>query len=115
MNTGVDDDSWGPIWAFDRKPQQGSHNDSLFPGGHGASFGLVPASSDERSAKVSAEIVIGWELGPNLATLPFLSAVMFSFKLIWKGASLVAQWLRICLAKHETPVHSLVQEDPTMP
>ena len=98
----ADNGSWEPIWAFDLKPQQRSHDDSLFPGGHGASLGLVPASPDEASAKVSTEIIIGWELGPDLATLPFLSAVIFSFKLMWKGASLVAQWLRICLAKQDT-------------
>ena len=28
-------------------------------------------------------------------------------------ASLVVQWLRICLAMQGTPVQSLVQEDPT--
>ena len=29
------------------------------------------------------------------------------------GASLVAQWLGICLSMHETKVQSLAQEDPT--
>ena len=31
----------------------------------------------------------------------------------WRAASLVVQWLRICHAMQETPVPSLVQEDPT--
>ena len=32
-----------------------------------------------------------------------------------KGASLVAQWLRICLPMQGTPVRALVWEDPTCP
>ena len=32
---------------------------------------------------------------------------------ITERASLVVQWLRICLAMQGTPVRSLVQEDPT--
>ena len=61
---------------------------------------------DEASTKVSTEIIISWELGPDLATLPFSSTVIFSLKLIWKGVSLVSQWLRICLGKQETPGRS---------
>ena len=34
-------------------------------------------------------------------------------KKMWQGASLVAQWLRICLAMQETRVRALVWEDPT--
>ena len=30
-----------------------------------------------------------------------------------QGASLVVQWLRICLPTHGTRVRALVQEDPT--
>ena len=30
-----------------------------------------------------------------------------------EGASLVAQWLRICLSMQETQVQALVWEDPT--
>ena len=34
-------------------------------------------------------------------------------KMAWRGASLVAQWLRIRLPMQGTQVRSLVREDPT--
>ena len=37
----------------------------------------------------------------------------FCFQRITRGTSLVAQWLRICLAMQGTRVRALVQEDPT--
>ena len=39
--------------------------------------------------------------------------VQNEFKKKTSGASLVAQWLRICLPMQATRVRSLVQEDPT--
>ena len=39
--------------------------------------------------------------------------LIYLFKKITSGASLMVQWLRICLAMQETPVSSLVWEDPT--
>ena len=38
--------------------------------------------------------------------------LIYLFKKITSGASLMVQWLRICLAMQETPVSSLVWEDP---
>ena len=35
------------------------------------------------------------------------------FKKSYEGASLVAQWLRICLSMQGTRVRALVWEDPT--
>ena len=37
----------------------------------------------------------------------------FHYKNPQEGASLVVQWLRICLPMQETWVRALVQEDPT--
>ena len=39
--------------------------------------------------------------------------VQNEFKKKTSGASLVAQWLRICLPMQATRVRALVQEDPT--
>ena len=38
---------------------------------------------------------------------------MYSRKKFFSGASLVAQWLRICLLMQGTRVRALVWEDPT--
>ena len=38
---------------------------------------------------------------------------MWNLKIIQMGASLVAQWLRICLPMQGTQVRALVWEDPT--
>ena len=48
---------------------------------------------------------IDWEFGIDMYTLLY-------FKLITR-ASLVAQWLRICLSMQGTWLRALVQEDPT--
>ena len=48
----ANNDNCASIWPSDWKSQQGNHNDSLFPGEHGASLGLVPASLDESVGKV---------------------------------------------------------------
>ena len=56
-----------------------------------------------------------WDLpGPGLgAVSPALSPqTNFKYKTI-QGASLVAQWLRICLLMQGTRVRALVREDPT--
>ena len=44
-----------------------------------------------------------WRLPPKNITRPRVS----------KGASLVVQWLGVCLPLQETQDQSLVQEDPT--
>ena len=57
---------------------------------------------------------------PSLTLFFFLSLELSSvapwhcpFKIEWLGASLVAQWLRICLPMQGTGVRALVWEDPT--
>ena len=37
----------------------------------------------------------------------------YAMKKVWRGTSLVAQWLRICLPMRGTQVQALVREDPT--
>ena len=39
--------------------------------------------------------------------------IILNIKIILGGASLVAQWLRVCLAMQRTRVRALVWEDPT--
>ena len=51
--------------------------------------------------------------GPeSLSSMP-CNITSFAFLKIGGGASLVAQWLRICLPMQETRVRALVWEDPT--
>ena len=54
-------------------------------------------------------------LAPLLKNLTFFYLVAFVSlsKISWPGASLVAQWLRICLLMQGTRVRALVWEDPT--
>ena len=49
---------------------------------------------------------INWKIGIDTYTLLYI-------KYITPGASLVAQWLRICLPMQGTRVRALVWEDPT--
>ena len=53
---------------------------------------------------------------PTLSPLPspqFTLQPEWSFLKVYLGASLVAQWLRICLPTQGTRVRALVWEDPT--
>ena len=53
------------------------------------------------------------DLGPNMSVITFnVNELNISIKR-GRGASLVAQWLRICLPMQGTRVRSLVWEDPT--
>ena len=53
-------------------------------------------------------------IGGGLEVFLFISCpfYLFLYKRLW-GASLVAQWLRICLLMQATRVRALVWEDPT--
>ena len=58
-----------------------------------------------RDAILSAFLYFFFKVFKQINTLPFLKA--------HTGASLVAQWLRICLPMQGTRVRALVWEDPT--
>ena len=49
----------------------------------------------------------------NMHKVSKIGTVYFSLKYIYIGASLVVQWLRICLPMQGTRVQALVWEDPT--
>ncbi|KAJ8778855.1 hypothetical protein J1605_013089 [Eschrichtius robustus] len=72
-----------------------------------ADFGLARAKSIP-SQTYSSEVVTLWYRPPDA----LLGATEYSSELdIW--ASLVAQWLRVCLLMQGTRVRALVREDPT--
>ena len=55
----------------------------------------------------------GWPVVRNCVLFSSSLWLPYDIRIPRGGASLVVQWLRICLAIHGTQVRSLVQEDPT--
>ena len=56
---------------------------------------------------------IVYQLYPNRAVKKDSPLQRATVKIKWVRASLVAQWLRVCLPMQETRVRALVWEDPT--
>ena len=107
------------VWAFSSCVERGYS--SLWCTGSSLLWLLMLRSTGSRRAGFSSCAAQVWLLcsmwdlpGPGLEPVsPALSPrTNFKYKTI-QGASLVAQWLRICLLLQGTRVRALVREDPT--